>query len=169
MRRKNLEEGSCAQKFVLLAFDFSGAYDNVDYRLLRVGLLEQDIPLCFITWIWQFLRDRRARVVPHGTLSDVRAFRAGLPQGSRVPGTTAYMYADDTAALCAANDIGTAKERAQQAADTLSAWARAAKMQVAGEKTQALVLSQWSRDAVDCTLRVAGKTVTAGDHLSSSE
>ncbi|KAF0292595.1 RNA-directed DNA polymerase from mobile element jockey [Amphibalanus amphitrite] len=83
----------------------------------------------------------------------------------RVPGTTAYMYADDTAALCAANDIRTAKERAQQAADTLSAWARAAKMQVAGEKTQALVLSQWSRDAVDCTLCVAGKTVTAGDHL----
>ncbi|KAF0304847.1 putative RNA-directed DNA polymerase from transposon BS [Amphibalanus amphitrite] len=183
-RRKNPEEGSCAQKYVLLAFDFSRAYDTVDHRLLRVRLLEQDIPLCFISWIWQFLRDRRARVELNGTYSDVRAFRAGLPQGSvlsptlfllwsaplvaalqRVPGTTAYMYADDTAALCAANDIKTAKERAQRAADALSEWARSAKMQVAGEKTQALVLSQWARDATDCSLRVAGKIVSAGDHL----
>ncbi|XP_043207002.1 uncharacterized protein LOC122373221 [Amphibalanus amphitrite] len=38
-------------------------------------------------------------------------------------------------------------------------------MQVAGEKTQALVLSQWARDATDCSLRVAGKIVSAGDHL----
>ena len=75
------------------------------------------------------------------------------------------MYADDTAALCAGNDIGVAKKRAQQAVDTLTEWARSAKMTVAGEKTQVLVLSQWSRDATDCTLRVAGKAVVAGDHL----
>ena len=38
-------------------------------------------------------------------------------------------------------------------------------MTVAGQKTQALVLSQWSRDAVNCTVKVAGETVTAGDQL----
>ena len=38
-------------------------------------------------------------------------------------------------------------------------------MRVAGQKTQVLVLSQSSRDAVNCTLKVAGETVVAGDRL----
>ena len=36
-------------------------------------------------------------------------------------------------------------------------------MIVAGEKTQLLVLSQNARDAVGCTIKVAGKTVAASD------
>ena len=75
------------------------------------------------------------------------------------------MYADDTAALCAGNTIEVARRRAQQAADALTKWARDAKMRVAGQKTQVLVLSQWSRDAVNCTVKVAGETVVAGDRL----
>ena len=38
-------------------------------------------------------------------------------------------------------------------------------MTVTGQKTQALVLSQWARDAVNCTVKVAGETVVAGDQL----
>ncbi|XP_043211169.1 uncharacterized protein LOC122375739 [Amphibalanus amphitrite] len=38
-------------------------------------------------------------------------------------------------------------------------------MQVAGEKTQVLVLSQSPRDAADCSIRVAGEAVSAGDSL----
>ena len=38
-------------------------------------------------------------------------------------------------------------------------------MIVAGEKTQLLVLSQNARDAVDCTIKVAGETVAASDTL----
>ena len=34
-------------------------------------------------------------------------------------------------------------------------------MVVATEKTQILVLSMWDRDAVDCHIKMAGKTVTA--------
>ena len=40
-------------------------------------------------------------------------------------------------------------------------------MRVAGQKTQVLVLSQWFRDAVNCTVKVAGETVVAGDRLNS--
>ena len=81
------------------------------------------------------------------------------------PGTTAFFYADDTAALCSGNNIQIARDRAQRAADSLVWWAQASKMAVAGQKTQALVLSQWSRDAVNCTVQVAGETVVAGDQL----
>ena len=38
-------------------------------------------------------------------------------------------------------------------------------MTVAGQKTQVLVLFQWARDAVNCSIRVAGETVVAGDQL----
>ena len=38
-------------------------------------------------------------------------------------------------------------------------------MLVAGQKTQALVLSQWSQDAVNCSIKVAGKAIVAGDQL----
>ena len=46
-------------------------------------------------------------------------------------------------------------------------WARASKMRVASEKTQVLVLSQAPKDAVDCYIKVAGETVTAGAYGST--
>ena len=146
----------------------------MDHRLLRLRLLELGVPLCFTEWIWQFLRDRRARVEINGTVSSERIYRVGLRQGSvlsqalfllwsaplaaalqEVPGTTGLMYADDTAALCAGNSIEIARRRAQKAADALTKWAQEAKMKVAGQKPQVLVLFQWSRDAVNCTVKVA--------------
>ena len=183
-RRKQAPDGSSAQKFVLLAFDFARAYDTVDHRLLRIRLLELGVPRCFVAWIWSYLRDRRARVEYQSATSSERVYRAGLPQGSvlspalfllwaaplaavlqRSPGTTAFFYADDTAVLCSGNSIEVARDRAQRAADSLTQWARASKMLVAGQKTQALVLSQWSQDAVNCSIKVAGETIVAGDQL----
>ena len=181
--RANRPDGTTAQKYLLTAYDFSRAYDVVDHRLLRVRLLELGLPLCLVQWVWGWLRDRRVRVEVQGALSKERIFRAGLPQGSvlspqlfllwaaglaealRAPGTSPYVYADDTAVLCAGNTMEVATRRAQEAADTLAAWARHNKMVVAGEKTQLLVLSQNARDAVDCAIKVAGKTVKASDTL----
>ena len=67
--------------------------------------------------------------------------------------------------LTSGNTMETATRRAQTAADALTAWAHRHKMIVAGEKTQLLVLSQNAREAVDCTIKVAGKTVPASDTL----
>ena len=183
-RKKNPEDGETAQRYVLTAFDFSRAYDTVDHHLLRVVMLRQGVPLCLISWIWSFLRDRRAHTEVNGCKSRDRIFRAGLPQGSvlaptlfllwsasladtlrRIPGTTPYFYADDTAALCSGNVIEVAQRRAQQAADALVQWARRSKMTVAREKTQVLVLSQAPKDAANCTIKVAGEAVFAGAHL----
>ena len=184
-RSRNQEASSTAQKFVLVAFDFARAYDVVDHRLLRLRLLELGLPRCFVQWTWQWLRDRRVRVEVNGTKSNERVFRAGLPQGSvlspllfvlwaaplvsalkTVPGCSPYMYADDTATLCAGADIETARRRAQQAADALVKWAKSSKMVVSGGKTQVLVLSQWYRDAVDLSIWVDGARVTAGETLN---
>ena len=183
-RSRNPPDGTTAQKFVLMAFDFARAYDTVDHGLLRVRLLELGVPQCMVNWVWQFLRDRRARVEVNGAMSSERVFRAGLPQGGvlspalfllwaaplatslkSLPGVTPFMYADDTAVLCAGNTVETAQKRAQQAADALVKWARLAKMKVAGEKTQLLVLSQWARDTTNVAIKVAGAPVAASPQL----
>ena len=39
-------------------------------------------------------------------------------------------------------------------------------MTVSGEKTQVLVLSQWARDAMGLSIRVAGVRVTASESLN---
>ena len=75
------------------------------------------------------------------------------------------MYADDTATLSSGASIEQAERRAQQAADVISGWAARWKMRIAGEKTQALALSQCSRDATHLRVKVAGAKVTAGTTL----
>ena len=141
-RRRDPPEGTTAQKYVLVAYDFARAYDVVDHRLLRLRLLELGLPHCMVEWVWQWLRDRRVRVEVNGEKSGERVLRAGLPQGSvlspllfllwaaplaralrTVPGCSPYMYADDTATLCAGANIETARSRAQRAADVLVSWA----------------------------------------------
>ena len=69
-------DGNTARKYVLVAFDFAMAYDLADHRLLRVSLIEQGLPLCLVSWVWQWLRDRRVKVEVSGMLSEERIFRA---------------------------------------------------------------------------------------------
>ena len=135
-------EGWTAERFVLLSFDFARAYDTIDHRMLKLKLLRLSLPRCLVDWIFQFLRDRRARVEVNDVPSEERPFRAGLPQGSvlapslftlwsadlaaalrGIPGTTVLMYADDTATLSSGSTLPIARSRAQLAADTLAKWA----------------------------------------------
>ena len=151
-----------ADKFVLLAFDFSQAYDTVDQKMIYAKLL-RSLPKCMAKWVFGFLWDRRACAEINGARSSERPFLAGLAQGSvlaptlfvlwsadlieelrRVHWTSVFAYADDTATQSAGSSIDLAKRRAQLAADTPARCARRCKLRIAGQKAQALVLSQWS-------------------------
>ena len=177
-------DGKTAARFVLTAYDFSRAYDLIDHKMLRLKM-SRHLPRCFVTWIFQFLRDRRACAEVNGVRSRNRPFRAGLPQGSvlaptlftlwsadlvetlrRTTGTSVYLYADDTATLCSGSTIQEARERAQLAADAITGWARKWKMRLAGNKTQVLVLSQRYQDARDFYIHVDGVKVAGSKHLS---
>ena len=104
-----------------------------------------------------------------------RPFRTGLPQGSilaptlftltsaelitdlkYVPGTDIFMYADHTATLSSGASIEQAGQQAQRArAANVTSWANRWKMRIAGEKTRAIVLSQWTRDASRLSLKMS--------------
>ncbi|KAF0297157.1 putative RNA-directed DNA polymerase from transposon BS [Amphibalanus amphitrite] len=176
-------DGKTAARFVLTAYDFSRAYDVIDHQMLRLKM-SHHLPRCLVTWIHHFLRDRRACAEVNGSRSRNRPFRAGLPQGSvlaptlftlwsadlvaalkRIPGTSVFLYADDTATLCSGGTIAEARDRAQQAADAIAKWARDWKMRLAGSKTQVLALSQHYVDARDLYIHVDGARVDAGRHL----
>ena len=79
-------DGKTADKFILTAYDFARAYDTIDHKMLYVKLLRR-LPRCLSTWIYRFLRDRRASVEINGTRNAERPFRAGLPQGSVLAST----------------------------------------------------------------------------------
>ena len=176
-------DGKTAARYILTAYDFSRAYDVIDHQMLRLKMLHR-LPRCHATWIFHFLRDRRACAEVNGVRSSSRPFRAGLPQGSvlaptlftlwsadlveelrKVDGTSTYMYADDTATLSSGATIAQAMERAQRAADVMAAWARRWKMRLAGSKTQVLALSQRHEDARDIVLKVDGTSVRGTQHL----
>ena len=76
------------------------------------------------------------------------------------------MYADDTATLSAGATVELTIVRAQCAADALAAWARRWKMEIAGHKTQAVLLTQQSRDKREVKLKVDCKRVTGGTSLN---
>ena len=67
--RSRQADGSTAEKFALFTFDSSRAYDVIDHKMLRLGL-----PGCLVSWIWAFLRDRRASVEVNGTRGRERPF-----------------------------------------------------------------------------------------------
>ena len=83
----------------------------------------------------------------------------------QVTRTDTYMYADDTATVSAGATIELALSRAQRSADVMARWATRNKMNIAGSKTQILVLSQWSRDAKNVSLKMAGSDVAASPHV----
>ena len=67
--------------------------------------------------------------------------------------------------MCSGGTIAEARDRAQQAADTIAKWARDWKMRLAGSETQVLTLSQHHIDAWGLYIHVDGARVDAGRHL----
>ena len=77
-----------------------------------------------------------------------------------------FMYADDTTTLSAGATVELAVVRARRAADALAYWARRRKMEIAGQTSQALLLTQRGTYKREVELKVNGKRVTGGTSLN---
>ena len=77
----------------------------------------------------------------------------------RLRRTDAFMCANDKVTLSSGVTTQEASRQAQRAADVIAAWVFQWKMRVAAlARTQALVLSQWARDATGLGVMVAADT-----------
>jgi len=150
-----------ASRTLLVAVDLRAAFD----RVRRLGLLSQlstaGIPGPWLRWLRSWLADRRARVRWNSSLSGCRVMSAGVPQGSPLspllfdifvaglpealrtasPSVQVVQYADDLTLASRGTDPIAAAVPMQAALDRLSAWAREHAVEIAPEKTEAVVLT----------------------------
>ena len=175
------------ERTIITLFDFARAYDKVWRRALIAKMFRLNIPKCIILWIREFLSDRTAKVRLNDTLSKVRNFRQGLPQGSVLapilftiwiqdlqavipPTSEAFVFADDLMLATRNTSITTAEEHMQTATTAVSDWADQWKMQLAPEKCESMILTQWAKEAnhqldiriKDHTLRTVNCTTFLG-------
>ena len=98
----------------VIYLDFAKAFNTVNHDIILLKLKnEYNIDGLMLKFIKEYLQERKQRVAVNGTLSDIRAVKSGVPQGSilgpllfilfinsmqnRVsPGTQIALYADDT-------------------------------------------------------------------------
>ena len=59
LKPRSCLDGVTAEKYVLMAHNFSWAYDVIDHRMLRLKLLQLGLPASSMRWVWAFIRDRR--------------------------------------------------------------------------------------------------------------
>eukprot|EP01060_Flectonema_neradi_P037212 TRINITY_DN741_c0_g1_i4.p1 TRINITY_DN741_c0_g1~~TRINITY_DN741_c0_g1_i4.p1 ORF type:complete len:1222 (+),score=65.98 TRINITY_DN741_c0_g1_i4:1817-5482(+) len=144
--------GNAGQSSVMVAFDFTAAFDRINHRILIDKMRRMGIPTQYIKWVTHFLSNREARVYVNGTFSGYRKVRRGVPQGSilgpllyilyvddlcrliDVDWATSALYADDTAVVT----TGTPREatrNAQNMIDMVAQWCAQNDMLLSTSKT----------------------------------
>ena len=137
---------------VLILFDISGAFDNVDHNLL-MDRIKPLLPTPFVRWIGNFLSDRTAHLLHGSTRSKPIACTKGVPQGSilgpllfrmyvdSLPESitvsdTSLLYADDLAVYVSSSTIDDLEARANKAIGQVECWLDNSRMSLSHSKTE---------------------------------
>ena len=140
----------------ILVMDFANAFDKVNHSLLVHKLHHYGIQGKLLTWISDFLKDRRQAVVVNGIRSDFIKVQSGVPQGSvlgpclflvyinDLPDlltARARLFADDTAVYDVVESPED-QERLQQNLDQLAEWEKRWDMVFHPEKCSTLLVTR---------------------------
>ena len=151
---------------LVVAADFTPAFD----RVLRGGLLRQlaeaAIPTFWLRWLRSWLSDRKGRVRWGAALGKWRKLHQGVPQGSPLspllftlatapipevirsasPVCRPDAYADDLTLSTSSHSVQALADSTQPALDTLEVWCNRNYFRIAPDKTEALVISTDPRE-----------------------
>jgi hypothetical protein len=80
---------------LLIALDFSKAFDKVPFNRLLIKLIENNFPKWFVAWVAAYLDDRKQCVKISNSTSQLKVVRSGVPQGSVIGPALFTFYATD--------------------------------------------------------------------------
>ena len=148
----------------LILLDIEKAFDSVWHKALIYKLQNIGTPSHIIKIIQSYLSNRKMMVTVNGTNSDIKAVKAGVPQGS-ILGPTLYniytndipthsntqlaVYADDTAIYASSWHPSQATKYIQRHIEQLTLYAKNWKLKINPSKTQAITFSRKHKEITD--------------------
>ena len=148
------------ERTLLVAVDLKSAFDRIWRGGLLRDLAAMDISPGCLKWLRAFLTDRRAAVRWDGLRSKEMVFKEGVPQGSplspllfilgtrglpiKIRETSSVrcdVYADDITLHVSSARVEDCQQEMQKALNSIDAWTADTHMEVAKDKTEAIVIS----------------------------
>lgn len=149
------------QHLIATFFDIEKAYDMVWKHAVLTSLNQQGISGNMLTFIRNFLHNRKIRVKIGAKYSDPRLLENGVPQGSVLSVTLflvvinsvaecvespvkASLFADDIAIYIKGKSLHSSTEIMQKTIDSLTAWSRKTGFKFSASKTRCILFSKRS-------------------------
>lgn len=157
----------------LVALDIKNAFNTASWEKIIEELRKRDISLYLINLVEEYFTDRKVKVGKGTTIP----IDAGVPQGSVIGptlwnvlydgvldlawmrGVTAIAYADDLALMIEAEDIPDLVFKANESLEQIDEWMKRMELQLAPQKTEAVVLKGTRKKKWDFYFNLAGTQI----------
>ena len=150
-----------ADRTVLMAIDFSKAFDTVNHTKLLQAVSNSTLPHNTVRWLVSYLRGRSAFCRYNRAASVCHAVRTGVPQGSAIspllfnffvstyPDNAELQigYADDVHAAASSVNPQTAATSLTAHAEAVGDWARERDLQISAPKSHVTLFTPHSHQA----------------------
>lgn len=164
---KNLDNNNM---IVGIYLDLQKAFDTVDHEILLSKLSYYGIRGVMLSWIKNYLYNRKQYTVANNVASDLGSITCGVPQGSvlgpllfllymndiknSVPDNDIKLFADDTNVFIFGNSLTSLEYQANKCLKNLELWFNANKLSLSIDKTCYSVFTGNKRSLADATLNV---------------